>query len=109
MSRALSLAAVLLALSACASRPVVEQRQSAPPVPVACEAQCLAPCNAVLPRWQGAPDDPATWDALGELVAALRERIDVCEAARAACVRCLARLDRAGLTCGLAVPCLGEP
>lgn len=96
-------------LAACNPR-VVSEYVRMPPLPVACEAACLTPCAGSLPRWEGDPDSPATWDNLGPLVAALRERIDTCDAARAACVRCLGRIDRVGATCGTEVPCDGgEP
>lgn len=105
----LAAAATLVLLTACSPR-VVSEYVRMPPLPVACESACLTPCAGSLPRWDGDPDSPATWDNLGPLVAALRERIDECDAARAACVRCLGRIDRVGATCGTEVPCDGgEP
>lgn len=102
----LAAAATFFLLAACSPR-VVSEYVRMPPLPVACEAACLSHCAGALPRWEGDPDSPATWDNLGVLVAALRERIDECDAARAACVRCLGRIDRVGATCGTAVPCEG--
>lgn len=99
----------LLLLAACAPRDTRPERVPTPPVASACAAACIAPCTGTLPRWQGDPDSPRTWDALGDVIAALRQRIDTCDSARAACLQCLHRLDRAGLTCGTAVPCAKEP
>lgn len=94
-------------LAACVSPRVTPHYTRAPAVAITCDAACVTSCAAPLPRWTGDPGDPATWDNLGDLVAALRERIDGCDAARAACVRCLVRLDRVGVTCGTEVPCDG--
>ena len=95
-------------LAGCAPRETRPERVPTPPVASACAAVCIAPCTGTLPRWQGDPDSPRTWDALGDVIAALRQRIDPCDAARAACLQCLHRLDLAGLTCGTAVPCAKE-
>ena len=97
-----------LLLAACAPRETRTERVPAPPLPVLCSPVCLVACDADLPRWTGDPDSPRTWDRLGDLVASLRDRIDACEHARAACVQCLRRLDDVGATCGTSVRC-GEP
>lgn len=98
----------VLLLAACAPRENRPEREPTPPVASTCAAACIASCAGTLPRWKGDPDSPHTWDALGDVIAALRERIDACDAARRACLQCLHRLDRAGITCGTAVPCAKE-
>lgn len=99
------LAVVALLIGCTGPQPRPADRVPAPALPVLCSPVCLVPCADALPRWQGDPDSPATWDALGELVGVLRARIDACEQARAACVQCLRRLDEIGATCGTAIRC----
>jgi hypothetical protein len=92
---------IMLLLAGCTAAPVIE-RAPALAVPIACDSSCTTPCGpASWPRWAGDPDDGRTWDRIGDdVVAPLRSLVDTCEAARASCVRCLRRLERAGIICG---------
>lgn len=105
--RAALLAGLIFVLSACASAPAVPERVTAPAVNSQCDAECTTSClPKQWPQWTGDPLDPSTWDALPEqVVEPLRSIAETCDKYRAACVACLVRLDRVGLTCGTEVPC----
>lgn len=80
--------ALLLVLTGC---PLVRPQ----PVPAGIDALCFEPVKDDV-RWEGDPNDPATWDNLGgEVVPALREKHAQSEVHREACVQGLKRLDKA--------------
>lgn len=105
---------LLLALVACSTtKTAVPQRFTAPAVPSQCDAECTTSClpaDDAWPQWKGDPDDPRTWDLLPEqVIAPLRTIAETCDGHRKACVTCLERIDRVGLTCGTAVKCGSDP
>lgn len=112
MIRAIAIAAALL-LAACATPGPVAERFTAAPVPAQCDAACTTPCTPPAdgwPQWQGDPDAPETWDRWPTDVGRpLRELAETCDSARAACVQCLRRLERAGLICGVGTDCGATP
>ncbi len=104
--------AVSLLLTGCATGPELPpERFTAAPVPAQCDAACTTPCtppSSGWPQWQGDPEAPETWDRWPTDVGVpLRELSETCDTARAACVQCLHRLERAGLICGVGRPCGG--
>lgn len=111
----LAIAVMLALLGACAGtpeRPADYFRVGA--IPSQCDATCTTPCTpataADWPQWTGDPEDPRTWDTWPEQVGApLREMAERCELARQSCVKCLGRLDKTGVTCGVATRCAEAP
>lgn len=101
------LAGIAVFSTGCKPELVRPSRAQAPPVPAQCAAQCTASClPAAWPRWEGDPDDPTTWDRLAsDVLSPLRDAVEVCDVARATCVACLRRLERAHIICGVAEPC----
>jgi hypothetical protein len=102
---ALVIAAVLA--TACATTPRPPERAPTLAVPVTCAPQCTVSCVPVQwPQWQGDPAAPATWDRIdSDVIAPLRAALERCDGARAACVQCLRRIERAGVVCGIAERC----
>jgi hypothetical protein len=97
------IAAIALLLTACAT-PQQPIRAPTPAVAVTCAANCTASClPQTWPQWTGDPDAPETWDELPPVAAELRQIAEQCDVARASCVACLSRLQRAGVITG-AVP-----
>lgn len=87
MTRILAIAA-LLALTGC---PLVRSN----PVPAGIDPLCFQPVKDDV-RWEGDPNDAATWDNLGgETVPALRSKLGESEVHRKACEQGLRRLDKA--------------
>lgn len=94
-----TLAALLvLALAAgCGRTPVVEDPPE--PVPENCDISCRTPCSTDAIRYRPDPDtDRALDELVDQVVVPLRVSLDVCDLHRQACVQCLDRLKRAGVT-----------
>lgn len=96
-----------VAVSACAA-PRAPDRAPALAIPSLCDERCTTSCiPETWPKWTGDPLDPGTWANLGDqVIAELRDIAERCEAHRTACTACLIRLDRAGVTCGIATECV---
>lgn len=109
MIRMILITLLVLCASGCETVPVVSTppREESAPVPSQCDASCKESCiPSAYPRWEGDPDDPATFDLLpDQVIAPLRGLVEQCDAKRKACVACLRRLDDAGLTCGTSRAC----
>ena len=95
---------LLLFLAACQPQP---QFIRPDPIPLTCDAACLESClPKVWPKWQGDPEQPATWDRIGDdVIQPLREIVETCNARRNACVACIKRIEGAGLICGVTNKC----
>jgi hypothetical protein len=95
------LALLLCSITLTACTPQQAIRAPTPAIAVTCAPQCTASClPAVWPRWEGDPESPETWDELPPVAAELREIAEVCDVARKSCVKCLGRLQKAGVITG---------
>lgn len=110
--RILILLPLIVAVAACTpARYVVPERVVAPPVPSNCDAICTSSCVPAKPedwpQWECEdPNAPACWDEKDPTVTnPLKQLVIECDRARGECVKCLERLDRGTITCGVAVPC----
>jgi len=66
-------------------------------IPAQCEPIGFQECKSTV-RWEGDPEDAATWDLLGEeVLPAARAETRSCEVRRKALEQCLRRLDKAGV------------
>jgi len=94
MIRLLILLAVITLLPACRD----DVRPTA--VPENCDALCRTPCNLIVPIWTPQdPDSPDAWDSYPEQVTSpVVGQLNQCELHRQACVQCLDRLKKSGLT-----------
>ena len=100
--RLLALIAVAL-LAGCGKR--VEYRDP-PPLQVQMPAECSAQCDVSGIAWMSDPSDPRAWDDLAEdVIAALIERVELCETRRESCVATLRRAEAAGRICGIKAGC----
>lgn len=80
-----------------------QRRGEAPPADA--PAMCYQPCTPSLTdtgvRWEGDPDDPATWDRLADpqdgTVGILRGKLLTCEAKRQACAGFITDLKARGV------------
>jgi hypothetical protein len=67
-----------------------------------CDSICFTPCvdakGDTGVRWEGDPQDPGAFDALGgDVVPQLTEKLRTCEVRRRSCAVCLERLQREGV------------
>jgi hypothetical protein len=67
-----------------------------------CDSICFVPCvgdgGDTGVRWEGDPQDPHAFDALGgEVVPVLGEKLRTCEVRRRACAQCLEHLQHEGV------------
>jgi hypothetical protein len=106
--RSIATLAAMALLTACGPhKTAIVERAPSPPVAMSCEAECTRTClPEQLPQWTADPNLPSAWDLLPkEVLIPLRAIAEACDAARASCVRCISRIERAGVVCGVTSDC----